>query len=50
MCRCPISPSCGSPAFSGFPARKAIEDFNFDHQPSLNRDTIAHLVTSQFIS
>jgi DNA replication protein DnaC len=35
---------------AGFPARKAIEEFNFDHQPALNRDTIAHLATAQFIS
>ena len=35
---------------AGFPGRKAIEEFNFDHQPGLNRDTIAHLATGQFIS
>jgi hypothetical protein len=34
---------------AGFPARKAIEEFNFDHQPTLKRDTVAHLSTSQFI-
>ncbi|MBF6302968.1 ATP-binding protein [Nocardia amamiensis] len=34
---------------AGFPARKAIEEFNFHHQPSLKRDTIAHLSTSTFI-
>ena len=34
---------------AGFPGRKAIEEFNFDHQPTLGRDTIAHLSTSQFI-
>ncbi|WP_285250398.1 ATP-binding protein, partial [Pseudarthrobacter sp. fls2-241-R2A-168] len=28
---------------AGFPARKSVEDFNFDHQPGLKRDTIAHL-------
>src|SRR5262245_50041720 len=35
---------------AGFPARKAIEEFNFDHQPALKRDTIAHLGTGQFIA
>ena len=30
---------------AGFPARKSLEDFNFDHQPGLKRDTIAHLAT-----
>lgn len=35
---------------AGFPARKAIEEFNFDHQPGLSRDTIAHLATAQFIA
>jgi DNA replication protein DnaC len=35
---------------AGFPARKAIEEFSFDHQPGLSRDTIAHLATSQFIA
>jgi IstB-like ATP binding protein len=34
---------------AGFPGRKAIEEFNFDHQPTLGRDTIAHLSTSQFV-
>jgi DNA replication protein DnaC len=34
---------------AGFPGRKAIEEFNFDHQPTMGRDTIAHLSTSQFI-
>src|SRR6185503_12584034 len=28
-----------------FPARKALEDFDFDHQRSLKRDQIAHLGT-----
>src|SRR5690349_16018920 len=35
---------------AGFPGRKAIEEFNFEHQPGLNRDTIAHLATAQFIA
>jgi DNA replication protein DnaC len=33
-----------------FPARKTIEDFDFDHQRSLKRDTIAHLATLDFIA
>ena len=28
---------------AGFPTRKSLEDFNFDHQPALNRDMIAVL-------
>jgi DNA replication protein DnaC len=32
-----------------FPARKALEDFDFDHQRSLKRDTIAHLGTLDFV-
>src|SRR5262245_37039494 len=28
-----------------FPARKALEDFDYDHQRSLKRDTVAHLGT-----
>src|ERR1700751_5979302 len=31
-----------------FPARKALEDFDFDHQRSLKRETIAHLGTLDF--
>src|SRR6202451_1612245 len=31
-----------------FPARKTLEDFDFDHQRSLKRDTIAHLGTLDF--
>ncbi len=33
-----------------FPARKAIEDFDFDHQRSAKRDVIAHLGTLDFIA
>jgi DNA replication protein DnaC len=33
-----------------FPARKTLEDFDFDHQRSLKRDTIAHLGTLDFIA
>ncbi|GAB1813030.1 hypothetical protein MUNTM_20680 [Mycobacterium sp. MUNTM1] len=32
---------------AGFPTRKSLEDFNFDHQPALNRDMIAHLGTAR---
>jgi len=35
---------------AGFPARKSLEDFNFDHQPALRRDTIAHLATGSFLA
>lgn len=35
---------------AGFPARKSLEDFSFDHQPSLRRDTIAHLGTGAFLA
>src|SRR6476619_3892890 len=33
-----------------FPARKALEDFDFDHQRSLKRDQIAHLGTLDFVT
>jgi DNA replication protein DnaC len=33
-----------------FPARKALEDFDFDHQRSLKRDTISHLGTLDFVA
>ena len=33
-----------------FPARKSLDEFNFEHQPALNRDTIAHLGTLAFVS
>jgi DNA replication protein DnaC len=32
-----------------FPARKTIEDFDFDHQRTLKRDVIAHLGTLDFV-
>ena len=34
---------------AGLPGRKSLEDFNFDHQSGLNRETIAHLSTATFI-
>ncbi len=34
---------------AGFGATKTIEDFVFDHQPGLKRDTIAHLGTGTFL-
>ena len=33
-----------------FPARKTIEEFDFDHQRSLKRDVISHLATLDFIA
>ncbi len=33
-----------------FPARKTLEDFDFDHQRSLRRDTVAHLGTLDFVA
>lgn len=33
-----------------FPARKALEDFDFDHQRSLQRETISHLGTLDFVT
>jgi DNA replication protein DnaC len=32
-----------------FPARKSLEEFDFDHQRSADRDTIAHLGTLDFV-
>src|SRR3954451_16171459 len=33
-----------------FPARKGLEDFDFDHQRSLKREVIAHLGTLDFVT
>ncbi|MEV8370550.1 IS21-like element helper ATPase IstB [Microbacterium sp. NPDC064584] len=33
-----------------FPARKSLEDFDFDHARGLQRDTIAHLGTLDFVT
>jgi DNA replication protein DnaC len=33
-----------------FPARKTLEDFDFDHQRSLKRETISHLGTLDFVA
>jgi len=33
-----------------FPARKALEDFDYDHQRSLRREVIAHLGTLDFVT
>lgn len=35
---------------AGFPARKSLDDFNFEHQPGLKRDTLAHLATGAFLA
>src|SRR5215213_8522688 len=32
-----------------FPGRKTLEDFDFEHQRSLKRDTLAHLGTLDFV-
>jgi DNA replication protein DnaC len=32
-----------------FPARKSLEEFDFDHARGLNRDTVAHLGTLDFV-
>ena len=33
-----------------FPSRKALEDFDYDHQRSLKREVIAHLGTLDFVT
>ena len=33
-----------------FPAVKTLEDFNYDHLPSLRRDVLAHLATSTYVA
>ena len=33
-----------------FPARKSLEEFDFDHARGLRRDTVAHLGTLDFIA
>ena len=35
---------------AGFGSTKTIEDFVYDHQPALRRDTIAHLATGAFLT
>ena len=35
---------------AGFPTRKTLEDFTFDQQPAVKRDTIAHLAQSSYLS
>ena len=35
---------------AAFPGRKSLEEFTFDHQPGLKRDTIAHLGTAAFLT
>jgi DNA replication protein DnaC len=35
---------------AGFGTAKTIEDFVFEHQPGLKRDTIAHLATGAFLA
>ena len=33
-----------------FPQIKTLEDFNFDHQPSVRRDVLAHLAATAFVA
>ena len=33
-----------------FPGHKTVEDFNFDHQPTADRNLIAHPATSMFLT
>ncbi len=35
---------------AGFPMRKSIEDFNFEHQPSLPHSTMAHLGMGSYLA
>ena len=35
---------------AGFPGRKSLEEFTFDHQPGLKRDQVAHLGTGVFLT
>ncbi|MFJ5695539.1 ATP-binding protein [Arthrobacter sp. NPDC093125] len=35
---------------AGFPARKSLEVFNFDHRSGLKGDTISHLATGAFLT
>jgi DNA replication protein DnaC len=36
--------------FARFPARKSLEEFDYDHARGLKRDTIAHLGTLDFVT
>ena len=48
----PVTPTAreGRIRAARFPARKSLEEFDFDHQRSLKRETIAHLGTLDFIT
>ncbi|MCJ0907212.1 ATP-binding protein [Rhodococcus sp. ARC_M6] len=35
---------------AGFPTRKSLEEFNFDYQPSLSREMVAHSGTGVFLT
>ena len=35
---------------AGFPARKTLEEFNFDHQPGIRRDDIAPLAAGHYLT
>ena len=45
----PTAASCASGA-ARFPARKTLEEFDFDHQRSLRRDVVAHLGALDFVA
>ena len=47
----PASPTAARRASGrpGFPARKTLEDFDFEHQRSVKRDVIAHLGALDFV-
>ncbi len=50
--KCPlVSPTVARDASAppGFPARKSLEDFDYDHARGLKRETIAHLGTLDFV-
>src|SRR4029453_14924537 len=35
---------------AGFPARKTLEEFNFDHQPGIRRDDITPLAAGHYLT
>jgi DNA replication protein DnaC len=48
----PGSPTAGQGRIRAarFPARKSLEDFDFDHARGLKREVIAHLGTLDFVT
>jgi DNA replication protein DnaC len=47
-----VSPTAGRAASAAarFPARKSLEEFDFDHARTLKREVIAHLGTLDFVT